>query len=107
MSIYKRLGVEPLINVVGSWTAYGGALMEKEALQAMDEAAKEAVRLDELQAVASKVIAKITHAEAGIITAGAAAGMTLGTAACIAGFDVNKMNRLPDTIGMPNEVIIP
>jgi len=107
MSIYKRFGVEPLINVVGAWTMYGGALMEKEALQAMDEAAKEAVRLDELQAAASKVIAKMTHAEAGIVTAGAASGMTLGTAACIAGFDVDKMNRLPDTAGMPNEVIIP
>ncbi len=57
MSIYKRFGVEPLINVVGAFTAYGGASMEKEALQAMDEAAKEAVRLDELQAAASKVIA--------------------------------------------------
>jgi len=107
MSIYKRFGVEPLINVVGAFTAYGGALMEKEALLAMDEAARESVRLDELQAAASKVIAEVTHAEAGIVTAGAAAGMTLGTAACIAGFDVNKMNRLPDTAGIPNEVIIP
>jgi len=81
--------------------------MEKEALQAMDEAARESVRLDELQAAASRVIAAITHAEAGIVTAGAAAGITLGIAACIAGLDVNKMNRLPDTTGMPNEVIIP
>lgn len=107
MSIYKRFGVEPLINVVGAFTAYGGALMGEEALQAMDEAAKESVRLDELQAAASKVISEVTHAKAGIVTAGAAAGMTLGTAACIAGFDVNKMNRLPDTAGIPNEVIIP
>jgi len=107
MSIYKHFGVEPLINVIGAFTAYGGALMEKEALRAMDEAARESVRLDELQAAASKVIAEVTHAEAGIVTAGAAAGMTLSTAACIAGFDVNKMNRLPDTTGIPNEIIIP
>jgi L-seryl-tRNA(Ser) seleniumtransferase len=107
MSIYKRFGVEPVINVVGAWTMFGGALMEKEALRAMEEAAKEAVRLDELQAAASKVIAEITHAEAGFVTSGAAAGMTLSTAACIAGFDVKKMNRLPDTTGIPNEIIIP
>jgi L-seryl-tRNA(Ser) seleniumtransferase len=30
----------------------------------------------------------------------------LGTAACIAGLDPARMNRLPDTTGMPNEVII-
>jgi len=107
MSIYERLGVRPIINVVGTFTIYGGALMEKEALEAMDEAAKQSVSLDELQAAASKVIAQITHAEAGIVTAGASAALTLGTAACIAGFDVAKMNRLPDTAGMPNEVIKP
>ncbi len=107
MSIYKRFGVEPVINLIGAWTAYGGALMKKEALEAMNEAAKESVCLDELQASASKILAPITHTEAAIVTAGAAAGMTLGTAACIAGFDVNKMNRLPDTSGMANEVIIP
>lgn len=81
--------------------------MGEEALEAMNEAAGEMVHLDELQAAASKVIAQITHAEAGIVTAGASAALTLGTAACIAGFDVARMNRLPDTAGMPNEVIMP
>jgi len=107
MSIYERLGARSLINVAGTVTRYGGALIEKAALEAMDEAAKESVRLDELQAAASKVIAQITHAEAGIVTAGASAALTLGTAACIAGFDVARMNRLPDTTGMPDEVIMP
>lgn len=107
MSIYERFGVKPIINVAGPATRYGGALMEKEALEAMNEAAKEAMRLDQLQAAASKVIAGVTHAEAGIVTCGAAAALTLGTAACIAGLDVAKMNRLPDTSGIPNEVIIP
>lgn len=107
MSIYERLGVRPIINVAGTMTRYGGALMGKEALEAMDEAARQSVRLDELQAAASKVIAEITHAEAGIVTTGASAALTLGTAACITGFDVGRMNRLPDTTGMPNEVIMP
>ncbi len=107
MSIYERLGVRPIINCVGTATIYGGALMDKEALEAMDEAARQAVCLYELQAAASKVIAQRTHAEAGIVTAGASAALTLGTAACITGFDVAKMNRLPDTTGMPNEVIKP
>jgi len=94
------------MNVAGTITRFGGALMEQEALDAMNEAAKESVRLDELQAAASKIIAEITHAEAGIVTAGAAAALTLGTAACLTGLNVARMNRLPNTIGMPNEVIM-
>jgi len=107
MSIYERFGVKPIINLAGPATRYGGALMERPALEAMDEAGRESVRLDELEAAASKVIAEVTHAEAGIVTAGASAALTLGTAACMVGFDVAKMNRLPDTTGMPNEVIMP
>lgn len=107
MQVYQHLGVRPIINVCGTMTRYGGALMERSTLEAMNEAAKQSVCLDELQAAASKVIAQITHAEAGIVTAGASAALTLGAAACITGLDVAKMNRLPDTAGMPNEVLMP
>lgn len=72
--------------------------MEKVTVEAMSEGAKESVRLDELQVAASKIIAQVTHAEAGIVTTGAAAALTLGTAACIAGLDAALMNRLPDTV---------
>ena len=106
MGIYERFGVKPVINVAGAMTRLGGALMEQEALEAMNEAAKGSVRLDELEAAASKVIAEITHAEAGIVTAGAAAALTLGTAACITGLNVARMNCLPDTTGMANEVLM-
>ena len=37
MSIYKRLGVEPLINVVGAWTIYGSALMADKVLEAHEK----------------------------------------------------------------------
>jgi D-glucosaminate-6-phosphate ammonia-lyase len=106
MGIYERFGVKPVINVAGMSTRLGSARMEQEPLDAMNEAARESVRLDELQAAASKIIAEITHAEAGIVTAGAAAALTLGTAACITGLDVARMNRLPDTSHMSNEVLM-
>jgi L-seryl-tRNA(Ser) seleniumtransferase len=60
----------------------------------------------ELQARASEIIAEITGAEAGLVTAGAAAGLLLGTAACVTGLDPGRMNRLPITSGMANEVVI-
>ena len=106
MQVYERLGVRAVISLAGTWTRVGGALMEQETTDAMAEAAKESVRLDELQAAASNIIANITGAQAGYVTSGAAAALTLGTAACLTGLDVARMNRLPDTSGMPNEVLM-
>lgn len=96
MGVYESLGVRPFINVsTAAATRWGGVLMKQETLDAMTEAAKESVHLDELQVAASKIIAEKTHAEAGIVTCGAAAALTLGTAACITGFDVARMNPPP------------
>lgn len=103
---FERFGVRPIINLAGTVTRYGGALMEREVIDAMSEAALESVRLDELQAAASNIIAKITGAEAGFVTSGASAALTLGTAACLTGLDVARMNRLPDTTIMPHEVLM-
>jgi L-seryl-tRNA(Ser) seleniumtransferase len=64
------------------------------------------VDIAELQARAGEVIVEVTGAEAGYVTSGAAAGLLLGTAACVTGLDPGKMNRLPDTTGMKNEVIM-
>ena len=106
MSVFEDIGVRPIINVAGTATRLGGALMPPEVVDAMARAATESVAMVELQAAASRIIADLTGAEAGYVTSGAAAGLTLGTAACIAGLDINKMDRLPDTGGAPNEVIV-
>jgi L-seryl-tRNA(Ser) seleniumtransferase len=107
MNIYAKLGVRTLINAAGSLTRLGGTLMPPEVLQAMTEAAQAFVSIDELQARASQIIAEITGAEAGYVTSGAAAGLALATAACVTGLDPAKINRLPDTAGLKDEVLIP
>ena len=55
---------------------------------------------------ASQVIARVTGAEAGFVTACAAAGITLGVAACMTGTDPAKIAQLPDAVGMKDEVLI-
>jgi len=80
--------------------------MALEVSEAMKEASQFCVDIAEFQARASEIIAEITGAEAGYVTSGAAAGLLLGTAACVTGLDPGKMNRLPDTSGMKNEVVI-
>src|SRR3954467_2050829 len=106
MGVYEELGVRTVINASGTLTRLGGSRMAPEVLAAMAEAAAAFVHIDELQAKAGQVIAEATGAEAGYVTTGAAAGLSLGIAACIAGMDVGKMDRLPDTTGMKNEVVV-
>jgi D-glucosaminate-6-phosphate ammonia-lyase len=98
--------VRTIINASGTLTRLGGSRMSPEVLAAMTEAAASFVHIDELQARAGDVIAEITGAEAGYVTTGAAAGLALGIAACVAGLDVGKMDRLPDTTGLKNEVVV-
>ena len=105
-NVYERLGVSTIINAVGPATRLSGSIMLPQVAQAMQEASQYCVDIAYLQARASQIIAEITGAEAGYVCSGAAAGLLLGTAACVTGLDPNKMNRLPDTQGMKNEVIV-
>jgi D-glucosaminate-6-phosphate ammonia-lyase len=104
--IYERLGVRPIINARGTHTRLGGTLMRCEVLDAMREAARAYVVLDELQDRASEVIAQATGAEAGIVVGGAEAGLLIGTAAIMAGTDPARIAQLPVTDGMKNEAIM-
>ena len=106
MNIYEKFGVKTIINVAGTKTRYGGAIIEEDTLKAMDEAAHYSVNLFDLEAAACRVIVQKTHAEAGIVTCGAFASLTLAAAACICGFDVHKMNSLPDTSNFLSEFIM-
>ena len=106
-SILEQLGVRPIINAAGPVTRLSGARMDAEVIDAMREAAQVCVDIAQMQATAGQLIADITGAEGGYVTSGAAAGLMLATAACITDLDPGKMNRLPDTSGMKNEVIIP
>ncbi len=106
MSIYQRMfGFKRIINASGTMTLLGGSLMPPEVIQAMSEAAEDWVKLDELLEKAGQIIADIAGVPACLITSGSAAAITLATAACITGKDREKMIKLPDTVGMKNEII--
>ncbi|CAI8035859.1 Uncharacterized protein mlr3804 [Geodia barretti] len=104
--IYSALGVKRIIAASGSTTAYGGSKTRREILEAMNKASGMMVSLDELNRAASSIIADATGAEAGFVSSGAAGGLVLQAAAVIAGSDPAKMDRLPDSSGMKNEIII-
>ncbi len=107
MDIYARLGVRRVINAAGTLTRLGGSRMAPEVLAAMAEASQAYVRIEDLQVAAGAVIARVTGAEAGYVTSGAAAGLLLGTAACVAGDDATLMEAMPDLSAVTrNEVIV-
>ena len=107
MGIYEELEVTPVINACGYVTRFSGSLMLPEVVEAMVEASKVYVSIAELQEAAGSIIAEYTGAESGYVTSGAAAGLTLAAAACIAGTDRDRIARLPDTGEAPNEIVIP
>ncbi|GAA5051119.1 aminotransferase class V-fold PLP-dependent enzyme [Haladaptatus pallidirubidus] len=106
-TIYDELGVPRVINAAGTKTRIGGSLIRPEAIEAMSQAAESFVRLSDLQVRASELISEVTGAEAGYVGSGAAACMTLAAAAAIAGDDLGVMSRLPDTDGIPDEIVMP
>lgn len=106
MSFYNDLGVRRVINAAGPLTRLGGNTLAPGVLDAMRDAAASNVHMDELQARAGEVIAKITGAEAGYVVTGAAAGLTLAAAACMAGMDPAAMDRLPETTGLKHEIVV-
>ena len=106
-TIYDDLGIPSVINATGTKTRIGGTLIREESLEAMNRAAEAFVRISDLQAVASERIAEVTGAEAGYVTNGASSALTLAAAACIAGDDLERMAQLPDTEGIPSEIVMP
>jgi L-seryl-tRNA(Ser) seleniumtransferase len=104
--IYRQLGVRPLINAAGTYTTLTGSLLIPQAREAMIEASKYFVPLLDLQHAAGARIAKLLDVPAAMVTSGGAGSILLATAACVTGKDPKKIQQIPDTAGMKNEVIM-
>src|SRR5438128_1187566 len=105
-NVYTRLGVKTIINCRGTWTYLSGSLEFPEVRAAQREASEYFVNMFELQHAASRRLAELTGAEAGMVTSGAAGAMASAAAACMAGSDPKNIWQLPDTTGLKQEVIM-
>jgi uncharacterized pyridoxal phosphate-dependent enzyme len=107
-SIFRAIGVEPVINCRGTFTIIGGSVERPEVLAAMKEAARHFVQYDELAEGVGRRLAEITGAEWGMIPDGCAAGLKHVTAACVTGGNPEKLIRIPNLTGMDKtQVIVP
>ena len=106
MGIASELRGRRVINARGYSTKVGGSRLSAEVTAAMAEAAGFFVRIEDIQAAAGEMIVEATGAEAGYVTAGASAGLTMAAAAALARLDPSRMNRLPETGDGPNEIVM-
>ncbi len=103
---FAEIGVKPFINAAGGYSAFGGARMRPEVAEAIRYGTYNKAKVDDLHDAVGKRIAEMAGCEAAMVTSGAAAAMVLATAAAMTMGDQEKIEQLPDTTGLKNEVII-
>ncbi len=103
---FKELGVRPFINAAGTFTTLTASLMLPEVVEAINYGSKTFVPLNDLHDAVGKRLAELIGCEAVMVTSGAAAALTVGTAACLTGKNPDFIKRIPDLSGMKSEVII-
>src|SRR4051794_388154 len=106
MIAYEELGIKPIINAAATLTRLGGSRMPAPVVEAMAAGAQAFVDLLDLQARVGARIADLTHNQACYVSSGAAAGVALATAACIAGVDPDAVAGFPRLDGRKSEVIV-
>jgi len=104
--VISELGVRTFINAAGTYTSLTASLMPREVWNAMTVASRKYAPLQELHDAVGARIAELTKNEAALVSAGAASALAIGTAGVLAGTDRDKIEQLPDTRGMKNEVIV-
>ena len=104
--IRARLGLRPVINVSGTMTSLGASIVVPQAIETVASVLGQWTEMSDLQRMASRTIARLTGSEAGCVTASCSAGITLAVAAAMTGSDLAAIERLPDTSGLRNEVVV-
>jgi L-seryl-tRNA(Ser) seleniumtransferase len=95
-NIYTRLlGVRPHIGAHEHISRLSGSRMPEEVMEALVEANRFFVDMEELSAAAGRKVAELLGAEAALVTAGGFSSMILGAAACLTGTDSKKIDALP------------
>ncbi len=105
-NLYTQIGLRPIVNARGTFTIITGSQSLPEVKQAMFEASRYYVHLDELMAAVGSEIAKHMGAPSAIVTCGCEAAIALATVACMCGTDPEESQAFP-YIRKKNQVVIP
>jgi len=106
MDLYQDYGLRRVINAYDKATTLGGARVPSAVADVVMAGLPDVFELSGLQDAAGRTIAETTGAEWGCVTNCAAAAISLGVAATMAGSDMGRIAQLPDTSGMPSRILI-
>ena len=105
-ALFAELETKPVINVAGAYTLLGGSQLSPVVRAAMDAANRYFADMKALFESSGRVIADMLGVEAAFVTSGGAGALALSVAACLTRGHPEYFERLPDTQGIPNQVLV-
>lgn len=106
MSIYQNIGLRRVINASGRVTILGVSTLSDEVAQAAIAGGQSYVVIEELINKAGEIISQYTGGEDSCVTCSASAAICLTVAGLISKGKKSIVDRLPDSSGLPNEIIL-
>ncbi|WP_291255518.1 DgaE family pyridoxal phosphate-dependent ammonia lyase [Fusobacterium sp.] len=106
MNIYEKIGLKRVINGSGKMTALGVSKVSDTVVETMKEAGQNFVVIDDLIDRVGELISKITDGEDTCVTSSASAAIALTTAGLITGENISLVERMPDSTGLKNKIIL-
>lgn len=106
MGICEKYQFRRIVNAIGTPTIVGANIVAPQVISAAGEAMAMNVEIDTLQKAASRLIARITGAEAGCVTSSASSGIAISVAATMTGADLARIVQLPDSQELRYEVLL-
>lgn len=104
--VYATLGVRPVINAAGALSRLGGPLLSLGVREAMTQASQSYIDLPYFHDRVGEELARLTNNEAACVSNGAAAGILISVAACLAGNSPELAAKLPDSIESKNRNVV-
>ncbi len=106
MNIYEEIGLERVINASGRVTVLGVSTISEKVAEAAVAGGQSYVVMDDLIDKAGEIISRYTGAEDSCPTVCASAAIAISIAGLISKGKKSVMDRLPDSTGLPNEIIL-
>ncbi|MBR0138205.1 MAG: DgaE family pyridoxal phosphate-dependent ammonia lyase [Erysipelotrichaceae bacterium] len=106
MNCYERIGLSRVINASGRMTALGVSTISDKTARASVEGGQSYVVINDLINRAGEIISTYTKAEDSCVCCSASAAIAIAVAGLISRGRKSIIERLPDSSGLPNEVIL-
>jgi len=104
--LLSEFGLTPILNGVGPATRLGGLNVDDKILERAKKVSIYGYRMEELHMTASDFLAKRLGVPGGIITAGAAAALTIATAVTLTENESERMAALPHINWKKRKVLV-